>query len=188
MTTSTRRILAAIACGALVAVVICLVAGCASSAKTSAADPAGTMSGSTSSGMSGSSGSGATKGMVTAAAKKSVVASDGTQSCGECAGNGMAPMVEGKATDHDGTQFVVVGIKDGYYTPNVIAVKAGVPTKVFFEGKATGCLSKPQFKALGLKADFGPSDTAQIDLGKLKAGTYQWMCGMGMTGGKIVAQ
>jgi plastocyanin domain-containing protein len=110
------------------------------------------------------------------------------QTCSNCAGKGMAPMVEGTAVDANGVQTVKIGVKDGYYTPNQFAVKAGVPVVVVYSGKAKGCLAKPQFKELGKAGDFTSSGTATVDLGTLKAGTYEFKCGMGMTGGKIVAQ
>ena len=110
------------------------------------------------------------------------------QACANCAGKGMAPMVKGTAVDENGVQVIKIGVVNGYYSPNDFMVKAGAPVKVVFTGKAKGCLAKPQFKALGKKADFTTSGTATIDLGTVNAGTYDFACGMGMTGGKIVAQ
>lgn len=100
----------------------------------------------------------------------------------------MAPMVDGAATSAGGQQVIAIGVKNGYYTPNQITVKAGTPIKVVFAGNAKGCLGKPRFKSLGKKADFTQSGTATIELGDLKPGTYEFKCGMGMTGGKIVVQ
>jgi plastocyanin domain-containing protein len=97
-------------------------------------------------------------------------------------------MVKGTAVDENGAQMVKVGVKDGYYSPNEFMVKADAPVVVVFSGKAKGCLAKPQFKALGKKGDFTSSGTTTVDLGPLKAGTYTFECGMGMTGGKIVVQ
>jgi plastocyanin len=110
------------------------------------------------------------------------------QGCADCAGKGMAPMVKGTAVDENGVQVIKIGVVNGYYSPNEFMVKAGTPVKVVFTGKAKGCLAKPQFKTLGKKADFTTSGTATIDLGTVSAGTYDFACGMGMTGGKIVAQ
>jgi plastocyanin len=110
------------------------------------------------------------------------------QTCSNCAGKGMAPMVKGTAVDENGVQMVKIGVKDGYYAPNEFIVKAGAPVVVVFSGKAKGCLAKPQFKDLGKSGDFTSSGTATVDLGPLKAGAYEFKCGMGMTGGKIVAE
>jgi hypothetical protein len=117
----------------------------------------------------------------------SVVAVD-VQKCANCAGKGMAPMVDGTVGMSGGMQVVSIGVKNGYYDPNQFMAKSGVPIKVVFTGKAMGCLGKPQFKSLGKKADFTASGTATIELGALEPGTYEFTCGMGMTGGKIVVQ
>jgi hypothetical protein len=109
------------------------------------------------------------------------------QECADCAGKGKAPMVDGKAVVVNGVQMVHVGVKNGYYTPNMVMVKADMPVMVMFSGKAKDCLAKPLFKTLGKKGDFS-SGAGNIELGALKAGTYDFSCGMGVTGGKIVAQ
>lgn len=109
-----------------------------------------------------------------------------TQQCANCAGKGMAPMVMGMAKTVDGVQIIKIGLKDGYYSPNQFTVAPGIPVKVTFTGKAIKCLGKPMFKSLNKKADFTKTGSATIDLGSLSGGTYEFSCGMGMTGGKIV--
>ena len=109
------------------------------------------------------------------------------QECAVCAGKGMAPMVKGEATNENGVQVVRIGVKNGYYSPNMFMVKAGQPVKVVFTGKATDCLAKPMFPSLNKKTDFS-AGSAILDLGTLAPGTYEFACGMKMTGGKIVAQ
>jgi plastocyanin len=108
------------------------------------------------------------------------------QTCSACAG-GTAPQVYGKTQTVNGVQVVDIGVKNGFYSPNEFTVAAGTPVKVVFSGKAEGCLAKPTFKGIGTKADF-TSGEATVDLGELKAGTYEFTCGMGMAGGKIVVQ
>jgi len=110
------------------------------------------------------------------------------QKCADCAGKGMAPMVDGTIETVDGVQVIKVGVKDGYYNPNQFVAKANVPIKVVFSGNAAGCLGKPGFKELGKKVDFIESGSETIELGALEAGTYEFMCGMGMTGGKVVVE
>jgi plastocyanin domain-containing protein len=89
---------------------------------------------------------------------------------------------------NNGTQVIAIGVKDGYYNPNQFKASAGSPIKVTFTGKTKGCLGMPILKSLGKKADFNRSGTATIELGTLQPGTYEFTCGMGMTGGKIVVQ
>jgi plastocyanin domain-containing protein len=97
-------------------------------------------------------------------------------------------MVEGATTMANGTQVIAIGVKDGYYNPNQFKAAAGSPIRVTFSGKTKGCLGMPEFKSLGKKGDFNTSGSATIELGTLPPGTYEFTCGMGMTGGKIVVQ
>jgi hypothetical protein len=122
------------------------------------------------------------------AGSPSVAYASNVETCATCAGEGMAPMVQGSATTKGGVQVVNVGIKDGYYSPNMFMVKSGAPVRVVFTGKAAGCLAKPMFKTLNKSADFEKTGTATIDLGNLQAGTYEFTCGMGMVGGKVVVK
>jgi len=96
-------------------------------------------------------------------------------------------MVKGAATVENGVQVVNIAIEGGTYVPNNITVKAGMPVKVVFTGKAKGCLAKPMFKSLDKKLDLTNSSTGTIDLGTVKAGAYKFTCGMGMNAGTITA-
>lgn len=110
------------------------------------------------------------------------------QLCAECGGKGTAPVVTGAAKDEDGVQMVEVEVEDGYYKPNQITVKAGSPVAVKFSGKVAGCIGMPEFKELGMKANFVKAGETTVDLGTLAAGTYTFTCGMGRPGGTIVAE
>jgi plastocyanin len=109
------------------------------------------------------------------------------QTCSDCAGKGTAPMVQGRVRVEGEAQVIDVGVQGGYYAPNYFKIVAGTPVKVVFTGKAKGCLARPQFKALGKQADF-TGGTETVELGALAPGTYEFVCGMSMTGGKIVAE
>jgi hypothetical protein len=106
------------------------------------------------------------------------------QTCAECGGKGAAPKVDGAAKMENGVQTIEIRVANGYYAPNTISAKAGVPTKVVFIGSVKGCLAKPMFASLGKKADFS-SGSASLDLGSLPAGTYRFTCGMGRNAGTI---
>jgi hypothetical protein len=127
-------------------------------------------------------------GMKPASGMASKTVDPNAQTCSDCAGKGMAPMVEGTAATSGGVQTMAIGVKDGYYNPNQFKAQSGMPIKVVFTGSAAGCLGNPTFKSLGKKADFTKTGSATIDLGTLAPGTYEFACGMGMTGGKIVVQ
>jgi hypothetical protein len=164
MTRTLARRGAALAALGLMAALSLALPGCGSSAVQGAAEsPTAMMSG----------------GALTGA-------STDLQTCATCAG-GTAPQVFGKAKTVNGVQVVDISVKGGFYSPNDITVTAGKPVTVVFTGRAKGCLSKPMFTSLNMKADF-TSGKATLNLGTLKAGTYQFTCGMKMPGGKIVAQ
>jgi len=76
----------------------------------------------------------------------------------------------------------------GYYSPNEITLKAGVPAKLIFSGDAKDCSGKPKIAALNMKADFTQTGEATMDLGTLSPGTYELTCGMDSAGGSVVVQ
>jgi len=100
-----------------------------------------------------------------------------------------APEVEkGTATEEDGVQVVRITQKEGYYSPNQIELKAGMPAKLIFTGDAKDCSGKPKIAELNMQADFTQTGEATMDLGTLSAGTYKITCGMDNDGGSLVVQ
>jgi hypothetical protein len=81
-------------------------------------------------------------------------------------------------------QVVTIRLENGYYRPNAITAKAGVPIQVRFDCTAVGCLGHPTFKSLNKKADItkGP---ATLDLGALEAGKYPFSCAMDVNPGTL---
>lgn len=118
----------------------------------------------------------------------SAATSVATQTCAACTTKVMPTMVVGTVKDTGGTQVIEIGVKDGYYYPNQFTVKAGSPVKIVFTGKVAGCLGKPKFTSLNKQADFRETGTATLEIGTLAAGTYEFTCGMGMLGGKLIVQ
>jgi plastocyanin domain-containing protein len=106
--------------------------------------------------------------------------------CAGCNGKKI-PVVAGATTVQGSVQTVQIGVVDGYYTPNKIAAKAGIPIQVVFSGKVKGCVGMPKFSSLGKQADF-TSGKATLDLGALKAGTYGFTCKMGSNPGSFIVQ
>lgn len=121
-------------------------------------------------------------------ASGTVTTTSGVQVCAVCNKKGMPPKTVGTAVEENGTQVLDVGFVNGYYSPNTFTVKAGMPIKVVFTGKAKGCLAKPQFASLNKKADVTKTGSATIDLGTLKTGTYTFTCAMGMNAGTITVE
>jgi hypothetical protein len=151
---------------------------------------AGGCSGSSATKMSGATASGEQMPAQMARPAGSHAATDpsGITECAECAGKGMAPRTKGEPKTVGGVQVVDVGIKSGYYLPNVFEVSSGLPVTVVFSGRATGCLAKPRFKELLESADFELTGKATIDLGTLAPGTYEWTCDRGMAGGQLIVK
>ena len=85
-----------------------------------------------------------------------------------------------------GVQTISVDLSTGYYVPNRIMVKAGVPLEITF-GQGKGCVKQLVFPAFDILADMttGPHT---FKLGALKPGTYDWRCGMDMRHGVIIAE
>jgi hypothetical protein len=112
-------------------------------------------------------------------------AGSGASGGGCCGGGGGAP-VEGAATVQGGIQKISVDLSSGSYNPNVIKLKAGVPTEITF-GQSSGCTGQVQSADLGFAEDL-TSGPKTVKLGALKAGTYGFACGMNMVTGQIVVE
>lgn len=95
-------------------------------------------------------------------------------------------VAEGTATLEGGVQRISVDLSKGYYDPNVIVLRAGVPAEITF-GQGTGCTSQVISEQLGFSEDLsaGPRN---VNLPALDAGEYSFSCGMGMVFGKIVVK
>jgi plastocyanin len=110
------------------------------------------------------------------------------QLCAECGGMGAPKATAGEAIVDGGAQVVSIAIDGGYYVPNKITAKAGVPTKVVFTGSAKGCVAKPKFASLGKSGDLTAIVSTTVDLGTLTAGVYEFSCGMGVNKGTITVE
>jgi plastocyanin len=85
-----------------------------------------------------------------------------------------------------GVQKFTVNVGASGYEPNVVKLKAGVPTEITF-GQSQGCTGIVQSSDLGFQVDVsGGSQT--VKLPALQAGTYGFACGMGMVTGQIVVE
>jgi hypothetical protein len=111
-----------------------------------------------------------------------------TYACvGGCCGGGAASTpVEGAAQLDGSVQKVSVDLSSGSYNPNVLVLKAGIPTEITF-GQSSGCTGYVQSQDLGFQADLtgGPQT---VKLPGLQPGTYGFACGMNMVFGEIVVQ
>lgn len=101
---------------------------------------------------------------------------------------GAPPVEKGSATIEDGVQVVRITMKDGYYSPNEITIKAGMPAKLIFTGDAKDCSGKPQIADLKAAGDLRETGETTIDLGATEAGTHPITCGMGSPGGNLIVE
>jgi len=124
--------------------------------------------------------SGATAGLLGGAG-----GSGGSAAGGGCCGGGGAP-VEGAATVDGDVQKIAIDLSTGSYNPNVIKLKAGVPTEITF-GASGGCTAQVQSSDLGFSEDL-TSGPKTVKLGALQPGTYNFACGMNMVTGQIVVE
>jgi hypothetical protein len=107
---------------------------------------------------------------------------------GSCCGGGAksGPATTGQAAVSGGVQKLTVDLSKGYFDPDTIVLKAGVPAEITF-GQGSGCLSAVQSQQLGFYQDLthGP---VTIKLPALAAGMYTFTCGMQMQSGTIVVK
>ena len=113
----------------------------------------------------------------------------GCSCCGSSApteGGVTGEPVEGTAAVNGGVQTISVDLSQGYYQPNVIVLKAGVPAEITF-GQSSGCTAQVMSKDLNFFEDLtaGPRT---VKLPALDAGEYSFACGMEMVFGKIVVE
>lgn len=94
--------------------------------------------------------------------------------------------INGSATIDGDVQKISVDLSKGYYDPNVITLKAGLPAEITF-GQSGGCTGQVMSQELGFFEDLTASPRT-VKLPALKKGTYSFSCGMQMVFGKIVVE
>lgn len=104
--------------------------------------------------------------------------------CGDCSHAARPETTTATAKMEGGVQVIEVGLVNGYYRPNAVTAKAGIPIQMHFDGTAMGCLGHPTFESLNKKADMTAGPTT-LDLGALKPGTYPFSCAMDVNPGTL---
>ena len=88
----------------------------------------------------------------------------------------------------DGAQEIAI-VVDGGYAPDTIRVRAGVPLRLVFDRRETNsCSEEVVIAALGVRRSLPAHERTTIDLGAPAAGRYEFMCGMGMLHGWLIAE
>jgi hypothetical protein len=94
--------------------------------------------------------------------------------------------VEGTAVVEGDVQKIDVDLSKGYYEPNQLVLKAGVPTEITF-GQSSGCTAQVMSNELGFFEDLSAGPVT-VELPALEKGEYPFYCGMQMVFGKIIVQ
>jgi hypothetical protein len=113
----------------------------------------------------------------------------GCSCCGSTApteGGVTGDPVEGAAEVAGDVQTISVDLSQGYYQPNVLKLKAGVPAQITF-GQSSGCTGQVMSQELGFFEDLSAGPVT-VDVPALDAGEHSFSCGMEMVFGKIVVE
>ncbi len=94
---------------------------------------------------------------------------------------------DGDASASTGIAQVTI-VVDGGYQPALIRVKAGEPVQLHFERRDTsGCSEEVVLPDFGIKRYLPTGKTTTIEITPPSAGRYEFMCGMSMLRGAIIA-
>ena len=86
----------------------------------------------------------------------------------------------------EGTVEVVVR---GGYTPSDIRARAGKPLRIVLNRQDTSsCSEEIVFPDFGIRRFLPAHQKTTIEITPPKPGTYEFMCGMGMLHGRVVAE
>ncbi|HEY7026640.1 MAG TPA: cupredoxin domain-containing protein [Gemmatimonadales bacterium] len=78
---------------------------------------------------------------------------------------------------------------DGGYEPASIRVPAGQPVRLLFDRRDTSpCSEEVVFPDFGIRRFLPTGKTTPIDITPPKPGTYEFMCGMSMLHGAVIAE
>jgi plastocyanin domain-containing protein len=78
---------------------------------------------------------------------------------------------------------------DGGYSPATIRARAGVPLRLVFDRKDdSSCSEEVVFPDFGIKRFLPTGEKTTIDIEPLEPGTYEFMCGMSMLRGTLIAE
>jgi plastocyanin domain-containing protein len=80
-------------------------------------------------------------------------------------------------------------VVDGGYTPSTVRVKTGEPVRLVFDRRDTGsCSEEVVFPDFSLRRFLPTGQRTTIDVTPPAPGRYEFMCGMSMLRGALVAE
>jgi plastocyanin domain-containing protein len=87
-----------------------------------------------------------------------------------------------------GSREVLITV-DGGYEPATIRVPAGQPVRLLFDRRDTSsCSEEVVFPDFGIRQFLPTGKTTPIDITPPKPGKYEFMCGMSMLHGTVIAE
>ena len=90
------------------------------------------------------------------------------------------------AAGGDGSQVVIT--VDGGYSPATVQVPAGAPVRLVFDRRDdSSCSEEVVFPDFGIRRFLPTGERTTIEITPKTAGIYEFMCGMSMLRGKVVA-
>lgn len=98
------------------------------------------------------------------------------------------PVTAGAGADVADGQRVTITV-DGGYSPNTVRVKAGQPVQLVFDRKDTSsCSEEVVLPDFGVRRFLPTGKETVIEVTPAKPGRYEFMCGMSMLRGSLVAE
>jgi plastocyanin domain-containing protein len=92
------------------------------------------------------------------------------------------------ATGSHGIQEVTIRVEGGY-DPSIVEVVAGQPVRLIFDRRENNpCSDELVLRDFGIKRDLPPFERTTIEVTPPAPGRYEFMCGMGMLHGALVAR
>lgn len=80
-------------------------------------------------------------------------------------------------------------IVEGGYNPSVVRVKAGTPVRLVFDRRDTsGCSEEVVFPDFGIRKSLPTGKQTTIEVTPPAPGRYEFMCGMSMLRGALIAE
>jgi plastocyanin domain-containing protein len=93
---------------------------------------------------------------------------------------------EGHAQPAESAREIEVVVEGGY-TPSRITVREGERVRLrFVRHEDSSCTREVVFPSLGLRRELPPHQPVLVELPPLRAGEYDFHCGMGMVHGTLV--
>lgn len=102
---------------------------------------------------------------------------------------GSLAMTEAGGTSRSASPVPVAIVVDGGYSPSTIRVKAGETVQLAFDRRDTGaCSEEVVFPDFNIRRFLPTGQTTVIDVTPPAPGRYEFMCGMSMLRGTLIAE